>query len=55
MYKLNKDQALQVIANVCQKYGCEIRRVDLDRHILDIVGPDDAQEKCKQELEILLD
>ena len=55
MYKLNKHQALQVIANVCQKYGCEILRVDLDRHILDIQGPDDAQEKCRQELEILLD
>jgi hypothetical protein len=55
MFKLNKDQALQVIASVCQKYGCEIRKVDLERYILDIEGPDDAQEKCKQELKILLD
>jgi hypothetical protein len=55
MYKLDKHQALQVIANICQKYGCEILTVDLDRRILDIQGPDDAQEKCRQELEILLD
>jgi hypothetical protein len=53
--KLNKLQALKIIANVCQKHGCEIRRVDLDRHILDIQGSDDAQKKCKQELEMLLD
>lgn len=55
MQKLNKLQILQIIANVCQRYGCEIRRVDLDRHILDIEGPVDAQEKCKQDLEVFLD
>lgn len=55
MNKLNKLQTLQIIANVCQRHGCEIRTVDLDRHILDIGGPTDAQEKCKQELEVLLD
>jgi glycine cleavage system pyridoxal-binding protein P len=54
MDKLNKSQALQVIANVCQKYGCEIRRLDLERNILDIQGTEEAQEKCKQDLEILL-
>jgi hypothetical protein len=54
-HKLNKLQALQIIANVCQKHGCEIRKVDLDRNILDLQGSDDAQEKCKQELEVLLD
>jgi hypothetical protein len=55
MRKLNKSQALQIIANVCQRHGCEIRKVDLDKHILDIQGPADAQDKCKQELEIFLD
>lgn len=55
MHKLNKLQTLQVIANICQKYGCEIRKVDVDRHILDIEGPADAQEKCRRELEVLLD
>lgn len=55
MYKLNKLQTLQLIANVCQRYGCEIRKVDLDRHILDIEGPVDAQERCRQELEVYLD
>jgi hypothetical protein len=55
MYKLNKIQTLQLIANVCQRHGCEIRKVDLERHILDLQGPDDAQEKCRQELEALLD
>ena len=54
MYKLNKHQTLQVIVNICQKYGCEIRNIDLDRNILDIQGTDDAQEKCRQELQILL-
>jgi hypothetical protein len=54
MHKLDKLQALQVIANVCQRHGCEIRKVDLDRHILDLQGSDDAQEKCRQELEIFL-
>jgi hypothetical protein len=55
MGSLNRLQTLQIIASVCQRYGCEIRRVDLDRHILDIQGPDDAQEKCKQALEVFLD
>jgi hypothetical protein len=55
MHRLNKLQALQIIANVCQRYGCEVRKVDLDRHILDIQGPADAQEKCRRELEIFLD
>ena len=52
---MDKLQAFQIIANVCQKYGCEIRKVDLDRHILDIDGPAEAQEKCKRELEVFLD
>jgi hypothetical protein len=55
MQKLNKLQTLQVIANVCQRYGCEIRKVDLDRQILDIGGPDEAQEKCRHDLAVLLD
>jgi hypothetical protein len=54
MHKLNKSQALQIIASVCQKHGCEIRRLDLERNVLDLQGTDDAQEKCRQELEILL-
>ena len=55
MRQLSKSQALQIIANVCQRHGCEIRKVDLDKRLLDIQGPDDAQEKCKKELEIFLD
>jgi hypothetical protein len=55
MQKLNKLQTLQVIATVCQRYGCEIRKVDLDNHILDIKGPAEAQEKCRRELEVFLD
>jgi hypothetical protein len=55
MGKLSKLQTLQLIANVCQRYGCEIRKVDLDKRILDIQGPADAQEKCRQELEVYLD
>jgi hypothetical protein len=55
MQKLNKLHTLQIIAIVCQRYGCEIRKVDLDRHILDIEGPTDAQERCRQELEVFLD
>jgi hypothetical protein len=55
MQKLDKLQTLQVIANVCQRYGCEIRKVDLDKQILDIGGPSDAQEKCRQDLALLLD
>lgn len=55
MRKLNKLQTLQIIATVCQRNGCEIRKVDLAKHILDIQGPEDAQEKCRQELEVFLD
>ena len=55
MHKLNKLHTLQIIASVCQRYGCGIRKVDLDRHVLDLEGPDAAQEKCRQELEIFLD
>ena len=55
MYKLSKMQTMQVIASVCQKYGCEIRKVDLEKRILDLQGPEDAQERCKQELQVLLD
>ena len=55
MYKLSKIQTMQVIANVCQKYGCEIRKMDPDRRILDLRGPEEAQEKCKQDLQVLLD
>ncbi|MEJ2641285.1 MAG: hypothetical protein P8010_17095 [Desulfosarcinaceae bacterium] len=54
MNKLSKSQALQIIAHVCQRHGCEIRKVDLEQNILDLEGTDEAQEKCKQELEILL-
>jgi hypothetical protein len=54
MHKLKKSQALQIIASVCQKHGCEIRKLDLERNILDLHGTDDAQEKCRRELEIWL-
>jgi hypothetical protein len=55
MHELNKEQTLQIIANVCQKYGCEIIKLDFDRHILDLEGTDDAKEKCTQTLHALLD
>ncbi len=53
--KLNKTQTLQIIANVCQRHGCEVLKVDFDKRVLDIQGPADAKKKCMQELEVLLD
>jgi len=55
MHELNKLQTLQLIANVCQRHGCEIHKVDLERRLLDIRGPEDAQDRCKQDLRELLD
>lgn len=53
--QLNKSQTLQIIANVCQKHGCEIVKMDFDRHILDLEGTEDARVKCTEELHALLD
>ncbi len=55
MHRLNKTETLQIIAHVCQRYGCEIIRLDFDRHILDLDGPADARKKCMQDLEVFLD
>lgn len=55
MRKLNKIETLQIIASVCQRYGCEIVKLDFDNRILDLGGPDEARTKCQQELEVFLD
>lgn len=52
---LDHSQTLLIISNICQKYGCEIKKIDLEKHVLDIEGPPAAQEKCAEELEAFLD
>jgi hypothetical protein len=54
-HQLSKAQTLQIIASVCQKYGCEIVKMDFDRHILDLEGTEDAKLKCTEELHAFLD
>jgi hypothetical protein len=54
MLKLNNTQTFQVIRTICQKNGCEIKNIDVDRHTVDLDGPPDAQERCREELEAFL-
>lgn len=55
MVKLRDDQILQIITTICQRNGCEIKKIDLERHKVDIDGPLDAQENCHYELIAFLD
>ncbi len=55
MIELTESQTYQVITTICQKHGCTIKEINLERHIVDLDGPPDAQEKCKLELEAFLD
>jgi hypothetical protein len=54
MVNLTKSQTFQVIRTICQRNGCAIKDIDVNRHSVELDGPPDAQEKCRQELEMFL-
>ena len=45
---------INLIKLIVDKHGCKILDIDLDNHVLNIDGPEEAQIACAQELEAVL-
>lgn len=45
---------LDLIVKTIEHHGCKLVDIDLDKHILNIEGPEEAQTACAQALEKLL-
>lgn len=55
MTEMEADKLLTIITNAVERHGCRIVEIDLEKHIIDIEGPDDAQAKCAIALSEILD
>ena len=55
MTKLSREQTIQLISTIVAKHGCKILEMDVDNYVLNIDGPEEAREKCVQELELFLE
>lgn len=54
MAELKEDQLLTIVTQVVERHGCRIVEIDLERHILNIEGPEESQLNCAQALEEIL-
>lgn len=55
MSEMETDKLLTIITNMIEKHGCRVVDIDLEKHIIDIEGPDDAQAECALALSKILD
>jgi hypothetical protein len=46
--------SLDIIVKIIEQHGCKLIDVDLDKHILNIEGPEAAQVECALALDKLL-
>jgi chitinase len=46
--------SLDIIVKTIEQYGCKLIDIDLENHILNIEGPEEAQTQCALALDRLL-
>ncbi|MFZ7128463.1 MAG: hypothetical protein ACOWWM_20100 [Desulfobacterales bacterium] len=46
---------LTLVKETAEKHGCRITDVDLENHVLNLDGPEDAMEACARALANLLE
>lgn len=54
MTELDKFQVLQIVSNIVQKHGCTLLELDIDNHVINIDGPEEARVTCAMEIEAAL-
>ncbi len=55
MMDSENSQLLNVIVNTVEKHGCKLADIDLDKHIINLEGPEENQEACARALAEILD
>ena len=50
MNELTDEQVLTIVTNVVEQHGCKLIDVDLENHILNIEGPEEARAECAMAL-----
>jgi hypothetical protein len=54
MTEIKEEHLLTIVNQVVTQHGCRIVEIDLERHILNIEGPEENQVNCAQALEQVL-
>jgi ribosome maturation factor RimP len=54
MTEMSDAQILTLVTAVVEKHGCKLIDVDLENHIINLEGSDDAKVKCAIALEEVL-
>lgn len=54
MSQLTDDQVITIVKNVVEQHGCMLVEIDIENHVLNIEGPDDAQARCAIALQDVL-
>jgi len=52
--EMSEAQLLTMITNIVEKHGCKIIEIDLENHLINLEGPEDAKVSCAIELADLL-
>ena len=52
---MDEAQMITIVKNVVEQHGCKLVDIDLDNHILNIDGPEEAQAACAMALADVLD
>ena len=55
MNELSDGQLIKMVEYIVEQHGCKIVEIDLENHILNIEGPEEAQAECAIALEEALD
>ncbi len=45
---------LNLVKNTAEKYGCTLADVDLENHVINLDGPDEAVAKCARAISELV-
>jgi hypothetical protein len=51
MAEMDSTQIVMLVKKIVEEHGCKLVDIDLEKHILNIEGPKDAQVKCAIALE----
>jgi len=54
MSEMREDQLLTNVKNVVEQNGCRLVEIDVEKHILNIDGPEEAQARCAIALQDVL-
>ena len=54
MTELSDAQVLTVVQNVVEKHGCKIVDFDVDKKIINLEGPEDAEADCARAIAEIL-